>query len=447
MTAAINAMRTADGDLAKLLALRAGAQAIAPYADVEALGHLSDYAIDVLDLGTDAVQGAIAEGMRLSEAGPREGQRNGNGHAAKAPEPKTPPFAYVDLATDPIPARAWAVAPDRIPAGAVTLFSGHGAIGKSLLVLQLCAATVLGRDWVTMLPEHGPALYFSAEEDGDEICRRLERIAAHYGTTRTELRDAGLWAVSRAGADAILAAPDRNGLVKPTPMFEQLRTDATNVRPKLIVIDTAADVFAGNEIDRSQTRQFITLLRGLAMQTGAALILLSHPSLTGLKSASGLSGSTAWHNSVRARMYLAAVKAKDDEDDDDDSGAELRKLEFLKNNYGPSGAAVVLRWRDGVFAPEPVAGSIDAMAAAFKADEMFLTLLRRFDAEGRTVSHKGSANHAPSVFAKEDAAKAEGIKSKALAAAMSRLFVAGRLRVTTTGSKSRLRSHLMEVEK
>lgn len=441
MTAAINAMRTADGDLSKLLALRAGAQAIAPYADTEALGHLSDYAIEVLDLGADAVQGAIAEGMRLSEA-----KHNGNGHAAKAPEQKTP-FAYVDIAIDPIPNRAWAVAPDRIPAGAVTLFSGHGAIGKSLLILQLCAATVLGRDWVTMLPEHGPALYFSAEEDGDEICRRLEKIAAHYGVTRAELRDAGLWAVSRAGADAILAAPDRNGLVKPTPMFEQLRTDAINMRPKLIAIDTAADVFAGNEIDRSQTRQFITLLRGLAMQTGAALILLSHPSVAGLKSASGLSGSTAWHNSVRARMYLAAVKAKDDEDDDDDAtaGHELRKLEFLKNNYGPSGTAVVLRWRDGIFAPEPVAGSLEAMITAAKVDDVFMTLLRRFTIEGRTVSHKPSTSYAPTVFAKEDEAKAAGIKRLALAAAMSRLFVGGRLKAEVIGPKSKPHTRLTEL--
>jgi RecA-family ATPase len=253
--------------------------------------------------------------------------------------------------------------------------------------------------------------------------------------------------ISRAGADAILAAPDRSGIVKPTAMFEQLRTDALNLRPKLIVIDTAADVFAGNEIDRSQTRQFITLLRGLAMATSAALILLSHPSLSGLKSASGLSGSTAWHNSVRARMYLAAVTSKDEDDDDEVAGAELRKLQFVKNNYGPAGNAVVLRWSDGIFAPEPVAGSIDAVAAAAKADDVFMTLLRRFTIEGRTVSHNGSNKHAPSLFAKEDAAKNAGIKKRALNDAMTRLFNSGHLKVHTEGSKSHKRSFLVEVEK
>jgi RecA-family ATPase len=441
MTAAYLAMSQADGELNKLMALRNGVAKIAPFGDSAAIDHLSDLAIDVHEISADAVQAAIADGIRASET---KGNGNGQAHEAKAPTP--PPFTYVNIAIDPIPVRAWEVL-DRIPAAAVTLFSGHGAIGKSLLILQLCAATVLGKDWVTMLPECGPALYFSAEEDDAEICRRLEKIAEHYDTTRAELRDAGLWVISRAGADAILAAPDRSGIVKPTAMFEQLRTDALNLRPKLIVIDTAADVFAGNEIDRSQTRQFITLLRGLAMATSAALILLSHPSLSGLKSASGLSGSTAWHNSVRARMYLAAVTSKDEDDDDEVAGAELRKLQFVKNNYGPAGNAVVLRWSDGIFAPEPVAGSIDAVAAAAKADDVFMTLLRRFTIEGRTVSHNGSNKHAPSLFAKEDAAKNAGIKKRALNDAMTRLFNSGHLKVHTEGSKSHKRSFLVEVEK
>ena len=63
----------------------------------------------------------------------------------------------------------------------------------------------------------------------------------------------------------------------------------------------------------------------------------------------------------------------------------------MKNNYGPAGAAVVLRWQDGVFAPAPRLGSLDQIAADYKADELFMTLLRRFDTEGRTVSDKASA--------------------------------------------------------
>jgi hypothetical protein len=63
-----------------------------------------------------------------------------------------------------------------------------------------------------------------------------------------------------------------------------------------------AALFALPENDRSQTRQFISLLRRLAIVSNGSVVLLSHPSLTGINSGSGISGSTAWHNSVRSRM-------------------------------------------------------------------------------------------------------------------------------------------------
>jgi hypothetical protein len=36
----------------------------------------------------------------------------------------------------------------------------------------------------------------------------------------------------------------------------------------------------------------------MAIQANAYIIVNSHPSLTGINSGSGLSGSTGWHNSV-----------------------------------------------------------------------------------------------------------------------------------------------------
>ena len=50
----------------------------------------------------------------------------------------------------------------------VTLLSGEGAIGKSIFLMQLSGADVLGKDWIGTLPEPGPVLYVSCEEDDDE---------------------------------------------------------------------------------------------------------------------------------------------------------------------------------------------------------------------------------------------------------------------------------------
>src|SRR5262249_29216038 len=172
--------------------------------------------------------------------------------------------------------------------------------GKSILIMQLGAAHVLGRDWCHALPELGPFLYFSAEDESDELERRLDAIAQHYSAPLAELvRDYHI--VARAGQDAILGYPDRCDLIQPTSLFEELKQAACDIRPKMIALDTSADIFGGNEISRTQVRQFIGLLRKMAIASNSAVLIAVHPSLTGINTGTGLSGSTAWHNSVRSR--------------------------------------------------------------------------------------------------------------------------------------------------
>src|SRR5262245_11578103 len=150
--------------------------------------------------------------------------------------------------------RQWAVA-DRIPLLNVTMLSGEGAMGKSILMTQLAVATVLGCDWLGVTPKKGPVIALSAEEDEDEFHRRLIPIVAHYDARLSDLEQ--LNALCLAGQDATLAAPDPDGIIRPTPLFERLKSFAVQTRPRLITIDNAADVFAGKENDRTQVRQFI----------------------------------------------------------------------------------------------------------------------------------------------------------------------------------------------
>jgi RecA-family ATPase len=341
---------------------------------------------------------------------------------------------FIDITRDPIPPRYWVV-PQRVPGRNVTLISGEGAVGKSLLLLQLSTAIVLARDWIGTVPISGPVIYLNCEDDEDEICRRLEAVCSYYGVTRADIA-AQLHVLSFAGRDAILAYVDRSDRVRPTRLFEQLKKDALKIRPKLIVIDTVADVFAGNENDRAQTRQFITLQRGLAIEIDGAIILASHPSLTGIASGSGLSGTTAWHNSVRARMYMKS--AADDSDDD------LRLLQVKKNNYGKVSENIVLRWRDGVYVPEPREGTLEQLATEAKIDNLFLDLLHRFAEQKRNVSPSRSPTHAPSVFADQKEAKEAKIKAKAFAEAMERLLAANKIRIIKEGPPSRQRERLAE---
>jgi RecA-family ATPase len=317
------------------------------------------------------------------------------------------------------------------------MLGGEGSIGKSLLLMQLSGATVLAKDWIGTLPEPGPVLYMSCEEDDDEVRRRMEDIARHLGSTRREMIERGLRFLSFAGRDAVLAQPTRTGIMQPTALLQDLHREAITLRPKLIAIDTVADTFGGKENDRAQVRQFITMLRGLAIKAGAAVVMSAHPSLTGIATDTGLSGNTGWHNSVRARMYLKAAPGDD---------TALRVLETKKSNYGPVTESILLRWRDGVYVVEPGKGSLERLAAEADVDHLFLKLLRRLDDQGRNVSDKVSSSYAPSVFASEPEAKEVKATKKVLAEAMARLFAAQKIRVVPFGPASKMRGKIVETE-
>jgi RecA-family ATPase len=373
---------------------------------------------------SDHFKAVVADIMRRAEP-----------DAAATMAPRTP-IKWIDMSAwdgEPTPEREWFIR-DRIPIRQPTLFSGEGAVGKSLLTLHLLVATALGRDWLKMLPEPGPAWYIGAEDDERELRIRLNPILKLFGASHADLIEAGFQMKSLFGEDAILGAPNSRGIIEPTPLFLQLLDEAADKKPKAIGIDASADVFAGNEIDRSHVRQFVgSLLRRLAGATDGAVILLSHPSLTGINTGTGLSGSTGWHNSVRARMYLTSPKPEPGEQSDSD----LRELTFKKNQYGPLGDSIILRWKDGLFLPEPGRSSLEVAAAEKTADEIFLKLVTRFSQNGRNVSQKPQpGNYAPRLFAKEPEAKLLPRTKMALEEAMHRLFREQKIHVETYGRHS-----------
>jgi RecA-family ATPase len=349
--------------------------------------------------------------------------------------PAVGPLPFIDMLPwdlKPAPARPWAVT-DRIPINQPTLFSGEGAAGKTLVELQLCVAHVTGRDWLGGLPEPGPAIYYGAEDDSDELHRRLTAIVEHYGVKFSDLIAGGLHLLSFAGADAVLAIPDRQGKVQPTPLFERLLEAAADIKPRHIGIDATADTFAGNEIDRSQVRQFVGLMRKPAIVANGSVVLLAHPSLTGINTGSGLSGSTAWHNSVRARMLL---KAPSRDSNDDQSAGDLRELSFLKNNYGPLAERIVLRFRNGLFLPEAGQSTLEKLARDQKVEETFLDVLGKLIKQNRPVSPSAHAsNYGPKVIADHPDGKA--YTQRDYRAALERLLTANRIHIASFGPRSK----------
>ena len=323
-----------------------------------------------------------------------------------------------------------------IPSRNVTLLSGNGGDGKSLLALMLLASVSSRALWLGMEVAHGGAIYVSAEDELDEVHRRLAAICAAENIDLADLDQLDI--LPLAGEPALFAIEGKGGAMTPTPLWTAFAEKVEAAQPALVVIDNLADVFGGNEISRTQVRQFVSMLRGLAFRADCAIVVLSHPSVAGMQTGTGLSGSTAWNNSVRSRLYLT----RPDVGEDGVSDPDVRILQSLKSNYGPLSGEIRMRWEDGRFVNESAAppSKLDKATIEAKADAVFLDLLQQFEAEGRNVSANPGHSYAPAVFAAHIDAK--GVPKKTLKGAMDRLLKDRRIKVETTGPHSRRVSRL-----
>src|SRR5262245_57384798 len=145
-------------------------------------------------------------------------------------------------------------------------------------------------------------------------------------------------------------------------------------------------------------------------------------------------GSPITRRTPVSRMYFKRATTTKDEEPDPD----LRVLEVMKANYGPTGETVNLRWKEGVFVPIAAPGSLERMARDNRIDELFLLLLDRLMAQGRNLSHKSTANtYAPSVFVGQPEATKDRVTKRDLVDAMERLFHAGKIHVAPYGKPSK----------
>jgi len=345
---------------------------------------------------------------------------NGNGKSTDGFET----FCAAEFEGVLVPPREWLV-DGVIPHKNVTLLSGDGGLGKTILALMLGAALSARTDWLGLKPMQGPSFYFGAEDDRPELHRRLDQIRRESGLSWGDLAD--LHGISRAGEDALLSVQDR-GTIKPTELLNRLDTRLRDIGAIACFIDTSADVFGGDEINRQQVRQFVGLLRGLAIRNHLSVVLLAHPSLSGMASGSGTSGSTAWSNSVRSRMYLEG----------DDKDPDARVLNFKKANYGPKGKPLRLRWQNGLFIPDD--GEKALASAQANAEAMFLATLDAYTTQGRHVSASQSVAYAPTVFSRDPNCK--GFSMDSFRDAMNALFAKGAIKIETFGPPSKQRSRV-----
>lgn len=253
--------------------------------------------------------------------------------ARKPASEAAPVYAsFHDLDTNPPPEREWVV-DQWLPVGSVVALFGGGGVGKTLLVQQIATSVANGLPLFGKKVRMGPTLAILCEDDTDELRRRQRSIFAQLGRSQRYSAD-GLHFEARAGKLNALATFDAERRIHKTPLFDAIEQECKRVKPVLVIIDNISQVFAGNEVDRHEVTSFCNLLSGLALRHRCTVLLLGHIAKA---QGSEFSGSTAWENAVRTRLWL---ERRDD---------GLTELHRKKANYS-SRDSITLEYRLGAFA-------------------------------------------------------------------------------------------------
>lgn len=249
-----------------------------------------------------------------------------------------PPFTNLAEWIDrDIPDRHFLV-PGLIPDGCVTSLYGDGGSGKTMIALWLMVAMAshYAVPWLGETPLGFKSVGLFAEDDEMELIRRLHRICAGSGVPFSAVAQ-NVTVLAGVGMDATVAYYADTGELVVTPLMEALIARVRVEGANLLVLDYAAAIFGGNELDRYQVSEFMRRLNGIARDNEIAILLLGHPSMEGMKGGRGTSGSTGWRNHSRSFLHLTV-----DEEQTDPDGRTLLTLSHTKSNVSRWGTVYKL---------------------------------------------------------------------------------------------------------
>lgn len=189
----------------------------------------------------------------------------------------TPPFRFVAACDMPVNPIAWLI-DSYIEADALAVLYGPPGKGKSFLALDMSCCIATG------LPFHGHevkrgAVFYIAGEGHNGLARRLRAWAQHNDTEMP-----ALLFVSEAPTDLASASNATNV----AEAVHQL-ADTTGESPVLIVIDTMARNFGGDENSATDVGQFIRNADTLRRRWKATVLIVHHSGKNGERGARGSS--------------------------------------------------------------------------------------------------------------------------------------------------------------
>jgi KaiC/GvpD/RAD55 family RecA-like ATPase len=194
-----------------------------------------------------------------------------------------------------------------MPAGGLVGLYGQPGIGKSFLALDFAMCVAAGEPWHERKVKKGPVLYIAAE-GGTGMGKRARAWTIDHDTKAKKITV--MWLL-----EPIPIYGDSNDVDR---VMEKI-VDEVQVHPRLVVIDTLARCFDGNENEQEDMGRFVAGADRFRQEFDAAVIVVHHTRLDGDRER----GNTAFRGAAdtmlsvqerQGRLWLACNKQKDAEE-------------------------------------------------------------------------------------------------------------------------------------
>jgi RecA-family ATPase len=367
----------------------------------------------------------------------RDPPPHANGNGAHVVEP----FLLIDAAGwqgTERPVREFLDDRKLFPYGYASILTGAGAVGKTLLALQASVACTSVGKWLGADIRHGPVLFYSAEEPIKEMHIRIDEICEAENLHLSDLTGLYIIDLNELGDAALIRGDNKTGVAKTTELFERLEKTIAAIEPVVVWLDNRGLLVTGNENDRTIASMAMRSLQLLAEKYQCSIIMLSHPSLTGINTGTGSSGSTAWMNTARSVINMTKPKEEGDSEAPDD----MRVLENNKANYAKHGTKVSLKWEFNRFiCTDPPPSADTSIGRMDKAERVVLKLLRWHAGKGIDLT----LSSAPKEFDKLPKDMREGLNRTWFHRAITSLLDQGKIKLVDARKNGHAVKFLVEV--
>lgn len=224
----------------------------------------------------------------------------------------------------------------------IALLTGEPNAGKSPMAFDIGACIAKGEPWCGMKTKAGYVLHFSTEGAGG-MMNRVEAQKRHHFHDATTL----------SPLDTFRGRLNLQSRSDVTKIIRTLRERASTfgLLPALLVVDTLSHAINGSDADDLVAHTVLANCNHITAETGAAIILVHHPTKSG---SSNYRGSSVWSfdtdlqiNLERPKAGLGVLTTPRPKDFEAMTPVhyQVRPVELGRDEEGDPVTSIVIEWR------------------------------------------------------------------------------------------------------